>query len=774
MRYLLLLICCQYSLAQDTLIDHFSDGNLTEYPEWKGDTASFMVNTQHQLWLNAEPNESPQQVFITSNIIDSAQWSLYCEMLFNPSGQNYTEIVLVNPDSLFGNHQKLSLELGRFQDKITLRSFNSGITDVLLESDQAVFTQTTNQIWCHITHVNHNWTIEYSLDSLNWVSLPSFTHTVENTSTFGLICHYTSSRKDKFVFDDVFISGYPYQDTDPPVMINDSLIETSNLQLTFSESIDSHSVLPNSNIFFKNGTSTINQTQWINPHTLHLTFDTLDFNTPHVLQIHSITDINANTIADTSVSFYIQRLSPYDLQITELMIDPDPPVYLPETEYIELKNNTTYPIDLNTCLLRIGEKYFELPKHMLLPEQVVVVYPSSGQAYIDSTNQTLFLSSNFSLPNTSGTVEVLDSGFQSLHIVNYSDNWYNNPNKQDGGWSLEQRSSDYPCLQQINWQASDYTNGGSPGEDHSQQTIYDDLNTLQPEVFANTDTSLILRFPFSVLDSSFLFPAYYNSEAEIKSIIQTSPFELNIILNTPLTPEVVYTMEISNQLHPCFEINWETLYFGLTTKPKYGSMVCSEVLFDVDGDHCEFIEYKNTSQTNIDLYDLALTVVKDSTISTINCSNTHQFISPDTYVVLAKDLNRLFTFYDKHPDAVYAEIDQWITLDDKQGEIQLLNRSHQIIDSACYNYTWHTSDLQNIENVSLERIDLTYPSCTPTSWASASEPENFATPGKINSQHVQSSNASEPLKSFSPNNDGINDQWIYTIYFSSPENKIDA
>ncbi len=774
MRYLFLLICCQYGLAQDTLVDSFSDGNMTIALEWKSDTSSFIVNNLFQLQLQAEPNMSPQQLFIHSEIVDTGQWSFFHEMLFNPSGQNYTEVVLINPDTLFGNTQKFSLELGRLQDKITVQAFNNGVSTLIFESDQTIFTGNTNKIWCKVTHLEGVWSIDYTLDSLNWISLPSFTYSTQATSTFGIICHYTSSRKDKFIFDDIVISGYPFQDIYPPYLVSDSVLDYSNIQLIFSEPIDSMSVLLNSNIFFEHTASVVSQLKWITKSILQLTVDTLNYNTPYRLHINSITDLNSNAITDTSLFYYFQHVFPYDLEVTELMIDPSPPVYLPEVEYIELKNSAAYPINLNTCLVQVGDKYYNLPTYTLLPEELAVIYPSSARLLIDSTAKTLFLPTSFSLPNTNGLIQILDSGFQTIHSVHYSNSWYNNPNKQDGGWSIEQTYLHYPCLQGINWQASSNTNGGSPGEYQNKYSPYFNLNKLQPTGFAHSDTSLLLRFPYSILGKNFLNPDYYTSNIELKSITKINAFELEITFKVPLANQTVYTIELSDQLQPCFTIDWKTIYFGLTSKPQNGVLVSSEILFDTDGDHSEFIEYKNISSSNLDIYDFALNVIKDSTESTINCSNTHQIIPPGAYLILAKNLEHIFFYYNKFPGAVYIEIDNWISLDDKSGEIHLLNRSHEIIDSSCYNALWHSIDLESVENVSLEKIELTYPPCYSTSWASASEPEGFATPGFVNSQHLQFTTQSTPIKSFSPNNDGINDLWIYTMYFSSPENKVDA
>lgn len=774
MRYLFLLICCQYGFAQDTIIDHFSDNNFTSYLEWKGDTASFIVNEFQQLQLQAEPNISPQSLYTKSTLVNEGQWSFYCKMLFNPSGQNFTEFVLTNPDSLFGTSQKLSLELGKYQDKITVHTFNNGNSELLLESNETVFTESTNEIWCKVSHLESIWTIEYSTDSLNWNTLPPFTYLNQETSTFGIVCHYTSSRKDKFIFDDIIISGFPFIDTVQPIILSNNLIDSSTLRIEFSEPINPTSLTIPSDIFFEQSASTISNVQWLTNAILQLTFSPLDYNKIYRLHLKNIFDLNANTITDTTLTYTIQKTYPYDLELNEVMIDPSPSVYLPEVEYIEIKNSASYILDLHQCALQIGEKAYTLPHFKILPDSCVVIYPASAKALIDSTVKTLFLESSFSLPNTSGYIEILDSNLNTIHSIQYSDTWYNNSNKQDGGWSLEQKYSSYPCLQQINWQASLHTQGGSPGINQTISDTYSNLNHLQPSGFAYSDSILQLQFPFSIVEKDFINPLYYACELDIRSIHYLSPFQIEITFNQPMVNNIMYTLTISDLLQPCFYIEWENLYFGLTSKPKGNELKISEVLFNTDGDHSEFIEYKNTSLSNLDVYDLALSVEKDSIQTTFNCANQHHLIPPSYYLVLAKDLKQLFQYYTKHPNALYVEIDNWVSLDDKYGKIYLLDRGHQGIDSSCYDYTWHSAFLSNVENTSLEKIDLDYNVCKATSWASAAETVNFATPGYINSQHLEQIPQQDAMESFSPNNDGENDLWIYTMQYSNPENKIDA
>lgn len=773
MKYLILLIGWQIGFAQDTLVDYFSDGDFTHHPEWKGDTAAFMVNASFQLQLNAEANQSPQQLYTNASIIDSAYWSFYAKMEFNPSGQNYLEVVLVNPDSAFSDSQKLSLELGRNQDKITIRTYNEEQTDVLSESPLPVFTQSLSEIWCKITHEQALWTIEYTLDSLNWNTLPPFYYPSQPTSSFGLICYYTATRKDKFFFDELYVSGYAFRDTVPPLLTQYSLTDSLTLILEFSEPIDSESIILNETLYLTNTLDSFTQINLLENNTIELYLSNLIYNTTYYVNLDGITDLHNNALLDTQCMFYQEHIYPYDLELTEIMIDPSPPVYLPEVEYIELHNRANYSINLNHCKLHIGEKQMELPAYKLEADKWIALYPNSAKELIDSTNLTLFLKSSFNLPNTTGHLALLDSNNQYIYALNYSDTWYNNTNKQDGGWSLN-ASLPNPCLQEINWKASTNINGGSPGSHEFELNIETDLNTLQPFCFASSDSSLDLQFPFSILTPNFKMLSNYSTGLEFDSIEQIDAFTLRFYFTEPLLKNNLYTLYLNNDLQPCFPINWQPLYFSRPSKPQTGQLKISEICFYTDAQHSEFIEYKNADINPVDIYDLALRIKKDTLESIIYCSNKHLILPKNYFLVFTKDLKKLQDKYPINPEAVYVEVDPWISLDNNQGEVALLDRSQQLINQGCYHSNWHSTSLTDTENISLEKIELDTDACNPNAWASAAETSNFATPGYPNSQSLSLLPSSNFMKSFSPNNDGFEDLWAYTAQFSSSENIIDV
>lgn len=91
----------------------------------------------------------------------------------------------------------------------------------------------------------------------------------------------------------------------------------------------------------------------------------------------------------------------YNVVIDEIMADPSPQVGLPNNEWIELKNTTTTPINLQNW--RIGDATGQsgpMPNFILQPDSFVVVCTSSAVAALSAFGTTISVTSFPSLDNT--------------------------------------------------------------------------------------------------------------------------------------------------------------------------------------------------------------------------------------------------------------------------------------------------------------------------------------------------------------------------------------
>lgn len=98
-----------------------------------------------------------------------------------------------------------------------------------------------------------------------------------------------------------------------------------------------------------------------------------------------------------------------------------------------------------------------------------------------------------------------------------------------------------------------------------------------------------------------------------------------------------------------------------------------------------------------------------------------------------------------------------------EGMLVLADRGGNIVDEIHYSDSWHHSQLNDLHDISLERINPMSPTQDPTNWHSSA---SHNTAGWLNSQTINNSNTQQDKyfwlddPTFSPNNDGHRDHLI--------------
>src|SRR5690606_12436004 len=129
-----------------------------------------------------------------------------------------------------------------------------------------------------------------------------------------------------------------------PILVNFQVLNASNIQLIFNESIDEVSV--SSGEYFLepggiqiNGTLDPNNSRIINLNLGSALINTVNYS----LSIGGIEDLYHNIMPDTTLFFQFLEFDvpdPYDIIFSELMVRPTPTQGLPPVEYIELFNRS--------------------------------------------------------------------------------------------------------------------------------------------------------------------------------------------------------------------------------------------------------------------------------------------------------------------------------------------------------------------------------------------------------------------------------------------------
>ena len=303
----------------------------------------------------------------------------------------------------------------------------------------------------------------------------------------------------------------------------------------------------------------------------------------------------------------------YSVVINEILADPSPVVGLPNTEFIELKNNSSHPINLLKWKLDNGSTKASIPiDYILAPDSLVVLCSKSKAIFFNSNIKTIGLGSFPSLVNDGDIITIRDEQGNAIHAVEYIKKWYNNPIKGEGGWSLEMIDPKRPC-DKNNWSASVHYSGGTPGFENSiykSPGIEETIIGLQ--CIALNPNQLIMHFSQGADSLSLSLSENYSLGMENIHPITAVPIgplfkDVELTFNTAITESIVYDLDIGPINH-CSSLLQDTINIktGLIKLPESNELIINEVLFDPPSEGADFVELYNNSTHIINAKDIYL------------------------------------------------------------------------------------------------------------------------------------------------------------------------
>jgi hypothetical protein len=246
---------------------------------------------------------------------------------------------------------------------------------------------------------------------------------------------------------------------------------------------------------------------------LILTFSgNLNNNTDYQLTINNLVNIYGTSLNNYNLNFTWHQVEAFDLVINEMMVDNNPaPNVLPAAKYIEIYNRSAYNIYLSGWTIQIGDNApVTIPNFGLNKNSYIILCSSSQIANFKSFGNTIGILTESQLTTTGKPVLLRDQSNKMIDYVNYSNLWYGNTEKDDGGWSLERIDPNNFCGEQQNWAASKDFKGGTPGASNSiNNSNTDNSKPLLLDVKVLSSYKISLNFSKNITEENGLNAANY-------------------------------------------------------------------------------------------------------------------------------------------------------------------------------------------------------------------------------------------------------------------------
>jgi len=784
-KFLSILLLSVNILSFSQWSDDFTDGDFTNTPAWQGQISNFEINATNQLHLLAPAAIDTSYLSTPSTAIENASWECYVKMDFATSSTSLSRIYLTsNHSNLKGSLNGYFVMIGNTADEVSLYKQTGTTITLIIDGTDGFVTGNPVNVRVKVTRdAIGNW--ELFADNTGGSTYTSQGVVLDNThpssSHSGVQCTYIASRSEKFYFDDFIVTGTAFIDDILPTVQSATALSSTEVDVLFSENMDQTSAETITNYTLDNGIGTpISAFQDAsNSALVHLTFATpFTNNTSYFLTTENLDDLAGNTLIN-SVDNFLYFVSDFalvgDILITEVMSDFSPVVGLPENEYIEIFNNSAKTFDLVGWTIADATSSVTLSNYILESNQYVLI-TNNGVAIqfgIINTLETNLPSFN----NSSDAVVIKSDAGILLDSISYDLSWYEDTDKNDGGWSLERKRLSNQCSDKTNWSASTNLLGGTPGIENS---IFSTINDISAPIITNYsvqgDTLLVFDFDENIdLTSSFgiiVTPSLNTVSTEY------IPFNSASILTEQMQLGVIYTATLSGAVN-CWttEMDDFTFKFGLPDSTIIGDVIINEIMFNPATGGSDYIEIVNISDKILSLKDLKFANIDDGILDNVKPISTiqHLFL-PGEYFTITEDSTTITTDFSTYGIGRFIETDL-PTYSNDSGTVILLNVNQETVDRVHYDEDYHFELLTNADGKSLERLSFDAKSDSQDNWHTASEVVEWGTPGYKNSQFADPNAIGDitiETTIFSPDNDGYQDILLINYQFTNPDNVMDV
>jgi hypothetical protein len=498
------------------------------------------------------------------------------------------------------------------------------------------------------------------------------------------------------------------------------------------------------------------------------------------LAVKGFEDTRKNAMRDTTL--YVStpcRAAPGDVVINEIMAAPSPSVRLPQYEYVELYNRSGKNIELGGWTFAYGNTVKMLPSCLLQAGGYLLLVHPSAVADMSGYGSTLpVLGSLTAIANTGQYLQLANSEGMVISWVDFTDGWYNDPLKSNGGWSLEQIDPDLTCSVPSNWKAAIGGNGGTP----------DRKNSVHASVFAVQPPEIIrIAAPDANTVALYASNPLGNTVPDVSMFAITPPVDrveiagkhfdrLQLHLQYPLSKGEWYDILAFAGVTDCagYETPSARFRFALPQQPDSCNVIINEILSNPASGYYAFAELYNRSPKPVPVNDLqfALRDASGKLSTPVALADEPFLLLPEHYLVVSRNTESVMEQFGAANRDAFLQMSGMPSLPKESGRLVLLNRSLRVVDEVHYDSKRHTDFLNLSGGVSLERLNPDRNSLDPGNWHTAAQTEGFGTPGRQNSQYVANKTATDEVTLspdvFSPDNDGMDDVLNIVYRFDTP------
>ncbi|MEL7191261.1 MAG: lamin tail domain-containing protein [Bacteroidota bacterium] len=726
--------------------DDFSDGDFTTNPTWVGETALWQVTAQ-ELQSNGVSGQDNIHLSTASTRVAETEWRIKIRFDESPSTNNRIRFYLVSDQSdLEGPLNGYFVEMGENGNNDTYGLYRQDGTDTteLIRGPDGLISTGIDAVVKVLRDAGGNWSL--SVEEMNagfFVDMgTAFDATYSNGQFAGIWVRHSSTRRDRFFFDDVFI-GEIIQDTIPPALLVGQLIDPQNIVLDFSEPLDSASVANLSNYVLNPGA--INPASASldggDPRRLSLSFSNpFQGGTSYTLEVQNLEDLAGNTQAGPdsfTFDFFIPAVGGFkDVIINEIMPDPNPVVLnLPDIEYLEIYNRSDSALDLGGWTISNGTTEGLLPEASIRPGEYILLVPPGTSNQFANFGTVISPSSWTSLVNSGDNLGLRSSTGILIDTVDYLPAWFQDDEREGGGYSLELINPDnIDCPDISNWRATSSNIGGTPGQENSIFSV--DSDVVPPQILSagvqGTNT-VVLCFNEPMDEASIGITTQYNLDNGLGNPTQANPqgpdflcvelvFSASLVIGTPYVLSVNNVQDCSGNT-----LTVDSISLARGRAPQPFEIVITELFPDPESGqplpNAEFVEILNRTSDILDLSQLSLADASSS------ASLGEQIIFPGEYLILCSS----FDTASYSPFGRAIPLNSFPSLNNTQDSIRLVSQFGDAIDYVFYDDSWYRNANRTGNGTTLERIDPDFVDCNnPLNWR-ASNASDKGTPGAENS-----------------------------------------